>query len=134
MRRHSVVHVFTTRPPRASQLGWRHSPSLGHLAHPHSTAPRVATWLCTSSPLGRSARRLSVVHAFTTWPPRASQPGWTYSPSLGRPARRHSVGHLITTRPPRASPLGWSPHNHSAAPRVATRLVTSSPLGYPSYR
>ena len=39
------------------------------------------------------------------------------------------IGHLITIRPSRASPLGWSPHHHSAVPCIATRLVTSSPLG-----
>ena len=50
--------------------------SAGHLVL-HSAAPRVATRLCASSPLGRPARRHSVVHVFTTRPPRASPLGYT---------------------------------------------------------
>ena len=136
-----------TRPPRASPLGWTRGPSLGHLAHPHSSVPHVATRLCMSSPLGRSARRLSVVHAFTTWPLRASPLGWTRSPSLGhlayphsaaprvatrlctssplgRPARCHSVVHVFTTWPLRASPLGCACLHHMAAPRITTWMDT----------
>ena len=57
---------------------------------------------------------------------------WTLSPSLGRPARRHSVVRVFTTRPPRAAPLGFARLHHSAAPRVATRLRTSSSLVRPA--
>ena len=106
--------------------------SAGHLVL-HSAAPRVATRLCASSPLGRPARHHSVAHVFITRPPRASPLGcvrlhhsaapriatWfcTSSP-LARPARRHSVLHVFTTRPPRASPLGYTRPRPSAAPRV----------------
>jgi hypothetical protein len=124
-RRHSVVHVFFTRPPRTSRLGRsarRHSVT-PHItigwSRPHkSAASHTATRLCTFSPLGRPARRNSVVHVFSTRPLRASPLGCarlhhstaprvttrlcTSSP-LGRPARRHSVVHILTPRPPRAS-------------------------------
>ena len=78
-----------TRPPRASPLGWTRSPSLGHLAHPYSTAPRGASPLCTSSPLGRPACRYSVVHVFTTWPLRASP--------LGCACLHHTAAPRVTT-------------------------------------
>ena len=68
-RRHSVAHVFITRPPRASPLGC--------VRLHHSAAPRIATWFYTSSPLARPARRHSVLHVFTTRPPRASPLGYT---------------------------------------------------------
>ena len=106
-RRHSVVRVFTTRPPRAAPLGFAR-------LH-HSAAPRVATRLRTSSSLVR---------------PRVSTRLCASSP-LGRPAHRHLVLHVFTTRPPRAAPLGFARLHHSAAPRVATRLYTSSPSAAP---
>ena len=143
-RRHSVVRVFTTRPPRAVPLGFAR-------LH-HSAAPRGATRFCTSSPLGRPARRHSVAHVFITRPPRASPLGcvrlhhsaapriatWfcTSSP-LARPARRHSV--LTRPRPSAASrvTISWTclylytPSTGTAKLLIWSNLISHSVASLP---
>ena len=120
-RHHSVLHVFTTRPPRASPLGCAR-------LH-HSSAPRVSTRLCASSPLGRPAHRHLVLHVFTTRPPRAAPLGFDTSSPLSRPAHRHSVIHVLAPRPPRASPSVG--HVFTSTPPARERLSYS--YGQTSY-
>ena len=111
---HSATSSILTRPSRTSPLGCAR---LHHL-----DAPRVASRLVTSSPLGRPVRRHQVGHLITTRPPRALPLGWSPHHHSAAPCVATKVGHLITTRPSRASPLGWSPHHHSAAPRAFRQL------------
>ena len=127
--RHSVVHVFTTWPLRASPLGLymplsHGRPARHHLAGHivlHSATSRILTRPPRASPLGcahlhHSAAPCVVTRLVTSSPlgrPARCHRLVTSSP-LARPARLH---RLVTS-----SPLG--------RPRVVTQLCTSSPLGH----